>query len=209
MRRTLWIAAASLAATTLAVMANAEQAAPHRPSLPAGYLPRGAAPDSLLLNPLPPAKGSAAEKRDLAGARDAVKLRGTPRFEQAAIDADLFSPSTTGVFSCAAGLPIGPETTPRLTALMRKLAPDLAMAVYPTKIKFQRARPFMVNHQPTCTPQDEKMLSRDGSYPSGHSAIGYGWGLVLAEVIPDRAAPAPLRGCAPGSGYACGSAISF
>ena len=186
--------AGAAALAGLAVAGSAEQAAPVRPSLPAGYLPRGAAPDSLLLNPLPPAKGSKAEARDVEAARAALRLRGTPRFEQAVIDADLFSPNTTGIFSCAAGLPIGPQTTPKLTALLRKLAPDLAMAVYPTKTKFQRPRPFMVNRQPTCTPQDEKMLAGDGSYPSGHSAIGYGWGLVLAEIVPQRATQLVARG---------------
>lgn len=193
--RITFLATAAFAALAgLAGAGNAEQPAPVRPSMAAGYLPRGAAPDSLLLNPLPPAKRSKAEARDVEAARAALRLRGTPRFDQAAIDADLFSPNTTGIFSCAAGLPIGPQTTPRLTALMRKLAPDLAMAVYPTKTKFQRPRPFMVNKQPTCTPQDEKMLARDGSYPSGHSAIGYGWGLVLAEIIPDRATQLVARG---------------
>ena len=31
------------------------------------------------------------------------------------------------------------------------------------------------------------MLRTDGSYPSGHSALGWGWALVLAEVHPQRA----------------------
>jgi acid phosphatase (class A) len=159
-----------------------------------GYLPRGAAPDSLLLNPLPPAPHSAALKRDEEAARAAVKLRGTPRWEQATIDADLFSPTSTGVFSCAAGMTISAETTPKLFAMLRKAGPDLALAVYPSKRHYQRPRPFMANHQPICTPRDEAVLRSDGSYPSGHSAIGYGWGLILAEVIPDRATQLAARG---------------
>jgi acid phosphatase (class A) len=159
-----------------------------------GYLPRGAAPDSLLLNPLPPAPGSAAEARDIAAAEATFALQGTPRFAQAAIDADLFSPTSTGVFSCAAGFTISPETTPKVVALMRKVAPDLAMSVYPTKRKFMRPRPFMMNGKPTCTPKDEPLLRRDGSYPSGHAAIGFGWGLILAEIVPDRAGQLAARG---------------
>jgi acid phosphatase (class A) len=38
------------------------------------------------------------------------------------------------------------------------------------------------------------MLRKDGSYPSGHSAIGYGWGLILAELFPDRASRLVARG---------------
>jgi acid phosphatase (class A) len=68
------------------------------------------------------------------------------------------------------------------------------MTVYPTKRKYQRARPFTVNNQPVCTPKDEAVLRSDGSYPSGHSAIGYGWGLILAELVPDRAAQLVARG---------------
>ncbi len=172
----------------------AAPAAQPRPSFPQGYLPRGAAPDSNVLIPPPPAAGSAALARDVEAANAALALQGTPRFQQAAIDADLFSPDTTGVFSCAAGMVIGPQTTPRTVALLRKAGPDLAMAVYPSKRKYMRPRPFMENGKPTCTPKDEAMLRSDGSYPSGHSAIGYGWGLILAELIPERAAQLAARG---------------
>jgi acid phosphatase (class A) len=171
-------------------------AAPPSSLLAGGYLPRGAAPDSLLIVPPPPAPGSAAQKRDDEAAAAAVALRGSPRWDQSARDADLFAPATTGLFSCAAGFVIGPDTTPKLTALMRKAGPDLALAVYPTKLRYQRQRPFTVNGQPTCTPQDEAMLRKDGSYPSGHTAIGYGWSLLLAEVVPDRAAQIVARGIA-------------
>ena len=159
-----------------------------------GYLSAGSAPDSNLLIPPPPAPGSAAEARDIEAANAAIALRGTPRWDQAAIDADLFSPRTVGIFSCAAGFEIDPANLPKLAALLRRAGPDLAMAVYPSKRKYQRARPFMANNQLTCTPKDEALLRRDGSYPSGHSAIGYGWGLILAELVPDRAAQLVARG---------------
>lgn len=180
------------AAPTSAVAASP---APSRMgAMPRGYLPQGAAPNSLLLNPAPPAPGSAAKARDEEAAKAAVAQRGTPRWQQATIDADLFSPKSVSVFSCAAGIPIGPDTTPKLTSLLRRMGPDLALAVYPTKKKYMRARPFMENGEPTCTPQDEKVLRADGSYPSGHSALGWGWSLVLAEVVPDRAAELVARG---------------
>lgn len=162
--------------------------------LAGGYLPRAALPDSLLINPPPPSARSAAAKRDEEAARAALALRGGPRWEQARLDAEIFAPTTTDLFSCAAGIPIGLDTMPRTTALMRKMAADVAMAVYPTKRRYQRERPFIHNHKPTCTPQDEAVLRRDGSYPSGHSAIGYGWGLALAEIVPDRAAQLVARG---------------
>lgn len=187
-------APASAPATTASPMPLPSDPASQLSRLPTGYIPRDKLPDSLLLTPAPPVAGSAAMARDEEGARAAVALRGSPRWEQAKIDADLFSPATTAVFSCAAGVPIGAETTPKLNHLLRRMGPDLALAVYPTKKKHMRGRPFMANGEPTCTPQDEKVLRQDGSYPSGHSAIGWGWGLVLAEVIPDRAAELVARG---------------
>ncbi len=177
-----------------AAAAPKDALAQHSTLLAGGYLPRGTVPDSLLLNPPPPVPGSSAEARDVEAANAAVALRGSARWDQAAIDADLFSPSTVGIYSCAAGFDIDPAKLPRLTALLRKAGPDMAMAVYPSKRKYQRSRPFMVNNQPSCTPKDEAMLRRDGSYPSGHSAIGYGWGLLLAEIVPSRAAQLVARG---------------
>lgn len=160
-----------------------------------GYLPRGMVPDSLLLNPPPPAEGSAALARDVEGAKAAVALRGSPRWDQATRDADLFHPESIGnVFSCAAGVGIGPTTTPALDHLLRRASRDLATSTNPTKDKYQRPRPFMVNGQPICTPEAEASLRANGSYPSGHSAIGYGWGLILAELVPGRSAEIVARG---------------
>lgn len=52
----------------------------------------------------------------------------------------------------------------------------------------------MVNGQPICTPEEEEMLRGDGSYPSGHTAIGWGWALILSELAPDRAEALLARG---------------
>ncbi|MCJ2177885.1 acid phosphatase [Novosphingobium album (ex Hu et al. 2023)] len=158
------------------------------------YLPREAVPSSLLLNPAPPAPGSAAMARDEEASRAGLALMGTPRWEQARIDANLFTPAITGTFSCAAGFRISPETTPKLQALLLKSMMDFGLSTYPTKNKYQRGRPFMENGKPICTPDQEEVLRKDGSYPSGHSAIGYGMGLILAEVVPDRAAQLVARG---------------
>ena len=175
--------------------AFADQPAPMAsPMFVAGYLPRGAVPDGLKLNPPPPAAGSGALARDEEAAKAALALHGTARWELARRDADLATPGAIGLFSCAAGFAIGPQTTPKVNALLRKMAPDLGLATYPTKRFYMRARPFTVNGQPMCTPEMDGVLRHDGSYPSGHSAIGYGWGLVLAELIPERVAELVARG---------------
>jgi len=52
----------------------------------------------------------------------------------------------------------------------------------------------MINGEAICTPEDEELLRTDGSYPSGHSAIGWGWALVLSQLAPERAEPILARG---------------
>ena len=54
----------------------------------------------------------------------------------------------------------------------------------------------MLNTQPICTPAQDQILRGNGSYPSGHSAIGFGLGLLLAELAPDRATSLVARGIA-------------
>lgn len=167
---------------------------PPVPRLGEGYLKPVVMVDSPLLSPAPPAKGSAAEARDVEAANAAIALRGSARWSLAIADADLFSDRATHALSCAAGVEIGPKTTPRLNRLLRRSAADLGMSTSAIKKLYQRPRPFMVNGQPSCTPDWEVMLRKDGSYPSGHSAIGYGWGLILAELRPGRAARIVARG---------------
>ncbi len=158
------------------------------------YLSPADYPDGTAILPSPPAPGSAAEARDIEAQKAAVALRGTPRWDLARRDADLFSPTATNAYSCAAGINLGAQTTPKINALMLRAARDLAMATRSTKAKYMRKRPFMVNGQPDCTPEQDKILANDGSYPSGHSAIGWGWGLILAEIIPSRATQLVARG---------------
>ncbi|MCX7864376.1 MAG: phosphatase PAP2 family protein [Novosphingobium sp.] len=164
--------------------------------LAGGYLAPEALPDSLVINPPPPQAGSVAETRDIEASREGLGLQGTPRFALAAIDAAMINPDGSSVFSCSAGFRISRGDTPKIDALLKRAARDLALSSYPTKQCYRRERPFMSNGQPTCTPDHEAMLRKDGSYPSGHSAIGYGWSLILAELVPDRAAQIVARGIA-------------
>jgi hypothetical protein len=57
-----------------------------------------------------------------------------------------------------------------------------------------RTRPFAAYEEPTCAPQDEARLRKNGSYPSGHATVGWVWALILAEVDPARADAILARG---------------
>ncbi|GAB7540793.1 hypothetical protein CS8_004560 [Cupriavidus sp. 8B] len=169
-----------------------------RPGILAGYLPADARPDSLALVPPPPAPGSAAQALDDEIARGNQPLRDTARYRQATLDANLKFPQAAGIFSCALDAPISQEQTPRLYLLLRRTLADAGLSTYGVKDKYARARPFMVNQQPSCTPAEEAMLSKDGSYPSGHNAIGWAWALILAEIAPQQSNAILTRGLAYG-----------
>ncbi|MEJ5975001.1 phosphatase PAP2 family protein [Novosphingobium sp. PS1R-30] len=153
---------------------------------PTPYLAADELPDGLLLVPPPPKPGSAAQARDLEGAKQAIAQRGSARWVLATSDADLFTPTSTGTMSCAAGRQIDAEATPATYNLLFRAAIDFSNSTASAKDHYKRPRPFMENGGPSCTPDAERYLRLNGSYPSGHSAIGYGWGLVLAELIPAR-----------------------
>jgi acid phosphatase (class A) len=155
-------------------------------ALPPGYLPRTELPDSLALLPPPPAAGSAAFARDEEAHAAANTLRGSARWNLASADAVLHFDQLADSFSCAAGIEIGHESTPHLNRLLGKMLVDVGLSTYAAKDHYKRTRPFVVHDEATCAPGDEAMLRQDGSYPSGHSAIGWSWALALAELDPEH-----------------------
>lgn len=174
------------------------EAAPAQPpasaAWPTGYLDAASIPDSLALIPAPPADGSAGLALDQAVNREALALRGTPRFVQAGRDADLSFPAGAGHFACAVGVPIDTQHTPHLYRLLQRSLIDASAATKAAKHHYQRPRPFMVNGQPTCAPGDEAGLRKNGSYPSGHTSIGWAWALILSEIDPAHADAIQARG---------------
>jgi acid phosphatase (class A) len=151
-------------------------------------------PDSLALIPPPPSEGSTALALDEEISRKSLALRGTPRWELAAEDAHWMFPEAAGTFSCALGVPITEEGTPHLYMVLRRTLTDAGLSTYGAKNKYRRKRPFMGNGEPTCTPEEEGPLRKDGSYPSGHTAFGWAWALILTEVAPQRADEILARG---------------
>jgi len=172
----------------------AEEIPEIRPGILKGYLEQNTLPDSLKLIHAAPAPGSAAQKYDDAVSRKYLSLQGTKRWELAKQDADLSFPSAAKTFSCALGLPIDEQQTPHLYLILRRTLADAGLSTYMAKNHYQRIRPFMLNKKPICTPHEEKELRTDGSYPSGHTAIGWAWALILAEVAPDHADAILARG---------------
>jgi acid phosphatase (class A) len=170
-----------------------------------GYLNPKALPNSLALLPKPPAEGSAEQSVDLAVYTSTRALRGKPRWDLATRDANLKFPKAASVYACTMDVPISQEQTPHLNMLLRRTLLDAGLSTYAAKDSYNRKRPFLVQGDATCTPAEEANLMKDGSYPSGHSALGWAWALVLSEVAPERADALLARGFAFGqSRVICG-----
>ncbi len=183
-------------------LALAEEAAtkitdPHFKLAP-GYLTPADLPLRLALLGAPPKPDSAALARDEEARQAALALRGTAREKLAATDAELAFPGPANTFSCAMGTQISEKTTPHLYTLMQRTLTDAGGSTYAGKNAYNRTRPFVVHDEGTCRKDMEPLLRTDGSWPSGHSAAGWAWGLILAEVNPARATELMTRGLAYG-----------
>lgn len=165
-----------------------------RPGILQGYLDSKTLPDSLKLMPVAPVMGSVAQKLDDAVSQASFALQGTARWTLATQDADLTFPNAAKIFSCALGLDITEEQTPHLYLILRRTLADAGLATYTAKDHYQRVRPFVLNRKPICTPEERELLKNDGSHPSGHTAIGWAWALILAEVSPEHGDAIIARG---------------
>lgn len=157
-----------------------------RPGVLSGYLELKEMPNSLVLLPPPPEEGSIALILDEEISKKNLEKKDSARWKQAQSDAILYFPEALEAFSKIEGVTISEEETPNLYILLRRTLADAGLSTYTAKNHYNRARPFMVNNEPTCTPEDEEHLRKDGSYPSGHTAIGWAWALVLSEIFPEK-----------------------
>jgi len=182
------------ASISMAAQSDADVEKEIMPGMLQGYLSKEEQLDSKEFVLPSPAEDSARQAMDTAWADNMQALRGTDRWDLAIRDADLHFPAPTNVFSCALGIPVSEEDTPALYMLLRRTLTDMGLAPYSAKNAYQRERPFMVRGETVCAPEDEEALRKDGSYPSGHTSIGWGWALILTELAPDRAEAILARG---------------
>ncbi|WP_343595766.1 phosphatase PAP2 family protein [Acinetobacter sp.] len=151
------------------------------------FLTAEQAPNSLEILPVPPAYDSVDFLRDKAAYDQARSMVGTARWKQAAEDADLSDANIGKPFSQAFGVDISASNTPVTYDLLKKLRTDSGnYATKAAKNYYMRLRPYVFFGSHSCTPNDEAHLSKNGSYPSGHTTIGWSTALILAEIRPER-----------------------
>jgi acid phosphatase (class A) len=158
------------------------------PALGQGYLAPEELPDSLFILPPPPAVDSLQFQVDIDQFRQTRSVKGTPRWKQAAFDADLDN-NWNKFYTSVLGLEITLKGTPATYELLKKAGYDSNEAAGKAKRHYNRVRPFIYFKLPagsTCFPKQEAFLATNGSFPSGHTTIGWTQALILAELFPEK-----------------------
>lgn len=137
--------------------------------------------DLAALLPPPPAVGSLAARRDLAGVL-VVQAHRTPA-QTAAAKAD----EAHSVFRYADvfGASFTPQQLPRTAALFARVVAYDKGEVKAVKAFWHHPRPVLVSHAVHPLSQEQP---DDWSYPSGHSTLGYTEAVLLANMVPERRA---------------------
>lgn len=131
--------------------------------------------------PAPPAAGSRAETLELDHLRALIKAADAERMERAKWDDEHEDPS---IFDGVLGTSL--KAHPAAWALMLTIQNDADLAGNLAKKHFARIRPWGVDPKlPNCDAGKGKTPL--GSYPSGHSVLGYSVGFALAQLVPDKA----------------------
>jgi acid phosphatase (class A) len=184
--RLSFIALFALAACATAAPAPPQQTQPTHPATaernPAVQV------DATVFLPPPPEAGGALELAERAIVRGPWSAeRRTQALEDNAIDPFAAFDNVLGANFTAANFPA-------TQALLDRAGRAAGFAGDPVKFAHRRARPFLSDGAITpCIANDER-LRASFSYPSGHAALGWGWALVLAELIPSRADALVERG---------------
>lgn len=151
------------------------------------YLHEDEVADSVKLLLPPPAVDSIGFLNDKALYDKGFALRNTPRGKLASSDADLSGDGVPNSFSKAFGLEISQKNLPETYKLVIKMVEDAGdLATRGAKNYYMRERPYSYFKTPPCNLKEMESLSTNGSYPSGHTSIGWATALVLAEVNPDH-----------------------
>jgi len=164
------------------------------PGQPEGYLTVFNLPNSKTILPPPPQPESAALALDIEISEKYLKSDDLLRWKQAQTDANLDFPVSIDSFTLVLDTEISLESAPYLYLLLNRVIADASASTAAGKIYYKRLRPFLVNNQPTCDPEAEIYLRTSGAYPSGHSAIGWTWALILGELFPNQVNAILIRG---------------
>jgi acid phosphatase (class A) len=166
------------------------------------YLTGVMAPDTYKILPPAPLPGTAryeADRKMFLGTRS---QRDTPRWTLALNDDNIAFFRKD--LSCALGVELTDGNAPKFTAMMRRVGRDSTIATNLPKDIYKRRRPFLIDKGPICLDPNGG-IANSFDYPSGHNTYSWAIGLILAELVPDRATEILVRSRAYGeSRLICG-----
>jgi acid phosphatase (class A) len=139
-----------------------------------------------LLAPAPD-PASDTQKADLAAVFEAQKTRTPAQIEQAVGDNAL----SIYRFADVLGPNFSADRLPKLEAFFKRVFNDSRILVLTSKDVWDRPRPYVVSAQVETIGERPKA---PGSYPSGHSIFGYLSAILLANMVPEKAAVLYARG---------------
>ena len=159
------------------------------------YFTTGEMPDMMVFMPGPPDSTSTAFANDVNRYFWGKEMRNDPeRADEAKRDAVYGLDTILEEFEEAFGMKVTKDDTPEIyKVLLEGTATCDSICTLPKK-KYMRRRPFMRFNEGTLTPEDEESLSKNGSYPSGHTLLGWSSALLMMEINPDRANEILTRG---------------
>lgn len=159
------------------------------------YFTTAEMPDLLKFLPAPPDTAGPLFAHDVVRYMWGKAQRLDPVRKDIAIrDADYGMGVVMREFSVPFGLQISREGTPEIYKLLRDATATCDSICTLPKRYYMRKRPFMCFNEHTLTPHEDEGLSRNGSYPSGHTILGWGVALLLSEINPSRADTIMARG---------------
>lgn len=152
-------------------------------------------PNAVHFLPAPPDTASAAFQYDRAQYRWGLEQRKDPvRLAIAVNDAIWSIDNICKIYSGVLGIDISPENTPSIYRMLTLGLLTTDQAGKLPKNHYMRTRPYVFFDEPTIYPSDEKWLRTNGSYPSGHTILGWSAALLLTELAPECADTILARG---------------
>ena len=159
------------------------------------YFTTGEMPDMMKFLPGPPDSTSVAFMNDVARYYWGKEMRNDPeRAAEATRDAVYGLETILTEFEEAFGMKISKEDTPEIYKVLLEGTATCDSICTIAKPTYMRRRPFMVFNEPTLKPEYEESLRKNGSYPSGHTLLGWSSALLMMEINPDRATEILTRG---------------
>ncbi len=152
-------------------------------------------PDMMIFLPGPPDSTSVAFMNDVARYYWGKEMRKDPeRAAEATRDAVYGLETILEEFEEAFGMKVTKEDTPEIYKVLLEGTATCDSICKIPKAAYRRPRPFMVFNEPTLKPEDEEALRKNGSFPSGHTLLGWSSALLMMEINPDRATEILTRG---------------